>query len=249
MKIMINKIPRALISGILLTMVILFSSATMRSCEEIGNFPMPLSETEIIQGLKEALLVGAEKTIIKTNQTNGFYGNDLIKIPWPEEAAGAYNYINKNLPALSPVLDEVVLKMNRGAEAASEKAKPIFLEAIKNMSFEDARNILRGNNNAATKYLHDKTYAALHTAFKPDIHAALQSVGAASTWTSITSTYNPIARMLPGINPINTDLSDYTTTQALDGLFLLIEQEELKIRTDPAARVNEILKKVFGSTY
>jgi hypothetical protein len=249
MKIKFNKIPRTIMSAIILTMGILFSSATMRSCEEISNFPMPLTEAEIIQGLKEALIVGAENTVLKTNQTNGFFGNDLVKIPWPEEAAGAYNYINRNLPALSPVLDEVVLKMNRGAETASEKAKPIFLEAIKEMSFEDARNILRGENNAATKYLHDKTYAALHTAFKPDIHAALQSVGAASTWASVTSTYNPIARMLPGINPINTDLSDYTTTQALDGLFLLIEQEELKIRTDPAARVNDILKRVFGSTY
>jgi hypothetical protein len=249
MKIKIFKIPRVIISGVLLTMVILFSSATMRSCDEVVNLRVPLTEADIVQGLKEALKVGASNTVVKTNQTNGFYGNDLIKIPWPQEAAGAYNYINNNLPALKPMLDEVVLKMNRGAEKASEKAKPIFLDAIMNMSFDDARKILRGNNNAATEYLHAKTYASLHAAFKPDIHAALQSVGAASAWTSITTSYNPVARVMPGINPINTDLSDYTTTQALNRLFLLIEQEELKIRTDPAARVNDILKKVFGSAY
>jgi len=215
--------------------------------DDLGRPAPALTEADIIQGLKEALKVGAANSVSKTNQADGYFGNPMIKIPWPQEAAGAYNYINNNLPVVRPLLDEVVLKMNRGAEKASEKAKPIFIDAIVSMSIEDARNILRGERNAATRFLHQKTYTALHAAFKPDIHEALESVGAATAWNTITTAYNPITRFNSSLNPINTDLSDYTTTKALDGLFLLIEQEEDKIRTDPVARVSEILRKVFGS--
>jgi hypothetical protein len=215
--------------------------------DDLGRPTPTLTEADIIQGLKEALKVGAGNSVSKTNQADGYFGNPQIKIPWPQEAAGAYNYINNNLPVVRPLLDEVVLKMNRGAEKASEKAKPIFIDAIVSMSIEDARNILRGERNAATRFLHQKTYASLHAAFKPDIHEALESVGAATAWSAITTAYNPVTRFNRNLHPINTDLSDYTTTKALDGLFLLIEQEEDKIRTDPVARVNEILRKVFGS--
>lgn len=216
------------------------------SCDEEGNLVLPLSEAEIVEGLKEALKVGANNSVVQTNQTNGYFGNPQLKIPWPEEAAGAYNFINNNMPLLRPLLDDVVLRMNRGAEQASEKAKPIFVDAITTMSIQDARNILNGDDNAATVYLHSRTYTSLHTAFKPDIHSALEAVGAASLWQQIANSYNPIASITPGINPINTDLADYTTTRALDGLFFLIEEEELKIRTDPLARISEILKRVFG---
>jgi hypothetical protein len=208
---------------------------------------LPLSETEIIKGLKEALYVGAKTSVSITNQVDGYYGNPQIKIPWPTEAQGAYNFISNNLEVVQPLLDEVVLKMNRGAEEASARAQPIFLNAIMEMSIIDARNILNGEKNAATQYLFEKTYSDLHAAFKPEIYNSLESVGAATVWTNITSYYNPIARFTPGINPINTDLADYTTTEALNGLFLLIEEEEMKIRTDPAARVNDILRRVFGS--
>ncbi len=230
-----------------LTILFFTASLGLKSCDEHGNLILPLTEAEIIQGLKEALKVGTDNTVTQTNQLNGYFGNPLIKIPWPEEAAGAYNYINNNLTVLRPILDEVVLLMNRGAEEASAKAKPIFIDAIMNMTIQDARNILNGNDNAATQYLHDRTYHSLRNAFRPDIHAALESVGAASAWSSITSVYNPIATITPGINPINTDLADYTTAKALDGLFLLIEAEEKKIRTDPAARINDILRRVFGT--
>lgn len=222
-----------------------FIRYTAQNLEE--NLVLPLSEAEIINGLKEALNVGAENSVNLTNQLDGYYGNPQIKIPWPAEAQGAYNFISNNLAVVQPLLDEVVLKMNRGAEDASAKAKPIFLNAIREMSILDARNILYGKDNAATQYLFEKTYNDLHVAFKPEIYNALQSVGAASTWSNITSYYNPIATFTPGINPINTDLADYTTTEALNGLFLLIEEEEMKIRTDPGARVNDILKRVFSS--
>ena len=230
-------------------LVILFFAASfgLKSCDEHGNLILPLTEGEIIEGLKEALKVGTDNSVAKTNQVNGYYENPLIKIPWPEEAAGAYNFINNNLPSLRPLLDEVVLLMNRGAEEASAKAKPIFIEAILSMTIQDARNILNGADNAATMYLHDRTYNSLHNAFKPDIHDALETVGAATTWNSIALVYNPVANITPGINPITTDLAHYTTTRALDGLFLLLEEEEKKIRTDPQARINEILKRVFGT--
>lgn len=228
-------------------LLIFMMSITLPSCDEEGNFVFPLTEAEIIQGLKEALKVGTDNSVALTNRHDGYYGNSLIKIPWPAEAAGAYNYINSNLPSLRPLLDEVVLKMNRGAEVASAKAKPIFIDAVMAMTIDDARGILNGTDNAATMYLHEKTYLSLHTAFKPDIFDALESVGAATAWNSITSVYNPIAQVMPGIQPINTDLAEYTTTKALDGLFLLLAEEELKIRTDPAARINDILERVFGS--
>ncbi len=229
------------------TTIISVSVLSLTSCDEEGNFELPLTETEIIQGLKEALKVGTDNSVAITNRTGGYYDNELIKIPWPEEASGAYNFIDSNIPELRPVLDEVVLKMNRGAEEASAKAKPIFIDAVMAMTIEDAREILNGADNAATMYLHEKTYESLHAAFKPDIHDALESVGAATAWSNITNTYNPIAQWTPGIDPINTDLADYTTTQALDGLFLLLAEEELKIRTDPLARINDILERVFGT--
>jgi hypothetical protein len=243
-------------SGLTLTAVIIVATIFIKSCASLENIQLPplpggtsapLTEAEIIRGLKEALRVGAEQAVAQTNKTDGFFKNDLIRIPWPQDAIGAYNYINNNVPGMRPVLDEVVLKMNRGAEQASEKAKPIFLDVIMNMSIQDARNILMGEKNAATQFLRERTYQSLHTAFKPDIHKALESVGAATAWSSVTTYYNPVARVMPSLQPINTDLSDHTTTQALNGLFLIIEQEELKIRTDPVARVNDILRRVFGS--
>ncbi len=247
MKTLVGNPLKSIFTSSVIVIMFITASLSLQSCAELKNLNLPLTEGEIIEGLKEALFLGAENSVFQTNQTNGFYNNSLIKIPWPEEAAGAYNYIDNNLSVIRPLLDEVVLKMNRGAETASEKAKPIFIEAIKTMSIQDARGILQGADNAATEYLYEKTYASLHAAFKPDIHQALESVGAASAWTNITTYYNPVATFTSGISPINTDLSDYTTTKALEGLFLLIEQEELKIRNNPGARVNDILEKVFGS--
>ncbi|MFW5761652.1 MAG: DUF4197 domain-containing protein [Cyclobacteriaceae bacterium] len=232
----------------LIIFITLFATPMLfTSCDELlSSLEVELTEAEIAEGLKEALIVGANESVSQTNQTDGYYSNPLIMIPWPSEAQGAYDFIDNNLPVIKPLLNEVVLLMNRGAENASEKATPIFVDAIMAMTIADARNILFGDDNAATQYLYEKTYASLHTAFKPDIYESLETVGAATAWNSITSYYNPLATFTPGINPINTDLADYTTTMALDGLFLLIEEEELKIRTDPVARINDVLKKVFG---
>lgn len=216
-----------------------------QGCEELQNLTN-LSEQEVADGLKEALKVGTQNSVSMTHTLDGYYGNPAIRIPFPPEAQNAYNYISSSMPSLKPLLTESVLLMNRAAENASDKAGPIFLSAITSLTIMDAWNILKGQQNAATVYLQNATYSALYTSFKPDIHAALSSVGATTTWNTITSGYNTVAAFSPSLNAINTDLSDYTTNRALTGLFYLIEQEELKIRTDPQARVNDLLKRVFA---
>jgi hypothetical protein len=220
-----------------------FFCLSISSCEEIARRPM--SEAEVARGLKEALAVGTENSVSLARQANGFFNHPVIKIPFPPEAMGAYNYMN-NSSVLRPLLNEFVLRLNRAAEDASVKAKPIFLDAITGMTVQDAWGILRGEQNAATTYLHRRTYEQLYEAFKPDVLNSLNSVGAATAWQELTTAYNAIARLNPSLNVVTTDLADYTTTRALDGLFFLVEQEEAKIRTDPAARVTDLLRRVFA---
>ena len=223
---------------------------SFQSCDEDGNLMLPtlaLTEAEIAQGLREALKVGTNNSVEETYKHNGYFGNPDIKIPWPQDAMGAYNYINANMSLLRPLLDEVVLLMNRGAEMASEKAKPIFIDAITSITIQDAWEILKGPDDAAAMYLYSRTFNSLHEAFKPDIYNALQTVGAANLWTQIASGYNPIATLSPNLNTLDPDLADYATRKALDGLFFLIAEEEYKIRTDPIARINDILRRVFGT--
>jgi hypothetical protein len=220
------------------------------SCDEDGNLilpPLGLTEAEVAQGLREALKVGTNNSVEETNKHDGYFGNPDIKIPWPQDAMGAYNYINANMGFIRPLLDEVVLLMNRGAEMASDKAKPIFIDAITSITIHDAWEILNGDNDAATMYLYSRTFSSLHEAFKPDIYDALQTVGAATIWTQISNAYNPIATISPNLNTLDPDLADYATEKALDGLFYLIAEEEYKIRTDPIARINDILRRVFGT--
>jgi hypothetical protein len=213
------------------------------SCEEITNITnnTTLTDAEITQGLKEALRVGTDTSTANAHKTDGYFKNVKIKIPFPPEAQYAETTLRSVLG--NSLVDEFVLKLNRAAEDAADDAKSIFINALTNMTIDDALNILKGSNNAATNYLRLKTFDSLRIIFKPQINGSLSSVGASQAWSSLTSTYNNI----PFVTPINTDLSDYTTTKALDGLFILIADEELKIRTDPVARVTDILKKVFGN--
>lgn len=210
---------------------------TTLSCQEENA----LTDEQIVAGLKEALKVGTENSVNSAHQTDGYFANLAIKILFPEDAA----FVKTALDAigLSAITDELVLKLNRAAEDAADKAKPIFIDAITNMTILDALTILNGNNDAATQYLKANTYEQLKAAFKPDIENSLNSVGAAQAWTTVIDAYNTI----PLHQTVNTDLADYTTGKALDGLFVLVAKEEEKIRTDPAARINEILQQVFGS--
>ncbi|MFN8397740.1 MAG: DUF4197 domain-containing protein [Bacteroidia bacterium] len=217
------------------------SCDTLKSIENSINTPAPLSETEIVNGLKQALEVGTGNAVGILNKTDGYFGDALVKILFPSEAQRAADKLRQL--GMGKLVDDFVMTMNRAAEKAAAEAKPIFVDAVKQMTFTDARNILQGPDNAATEYFKGKTTPALTSKFTPVISNALNSCNATKYWTDITSTYNKI----PLVTKVETDLVKYTTGKALDGLFLKLAGEEKKIRTNPAARVTELLQKVFGS--
>lgn len=222
------------------------SVVSMSSCETIQDF-LPLTDAEIVEGLKEALRVGSDSSVAKGSKVNGYFGNALLKILLPPEAAPILEVITQ-VPGGQALLDEVVLKMNRAAEQAATSAAPILWDAITGITINDGLNILRGNDDAATQYLKGATQAQIVAAFRPFVLDAMNSVGAQSAWATLTSNYNTVAPFL-GKPQVNTDLTDHTTTKATDGLFLMVADEEKKIRTDVNHRVNDILRKVFGSQF
>ena len=200
-----------------------------------------LTESDIANGLKEALTIGAQKAAQQLNQMDGFYKNLEVKIPFPEEATRVATELRKI--GMGKKVDEFELTLNRAAEDAAKEAAPIFVNAIKSMSISDAKNILTGPDTAATGFLRKTTYNSLFSAFSPHISTALANNYATSKWTEITTIYN----RLPLVKKVDTDLVHYTTGKALKGAFILVAKEEEKIRKDPAARVSDLLKKVFGS--
>lgn len=201
----------------------------------------PLTNDEVVRGLKEALSVGTNKSASAASCLDGFYKNPLITIPFPPEAVKVKNTAEDL--GMKPQVDKFVMTLNRAAEEASKEAAPIFLNAIKGMSVGDGFAILKGNDDAATKFLNDKTNADLKLKFKPIVQEAIKKVEVTKHWNPIITKYNKV----PGVQKMNPDLDEYVTLRAMDGLFKLIAQEELKIRKDPAARVSDLLKKVFGS--
>jgi hypothetical protein len=206
-----------------------------------GNPFNNVSNTDATSALREALQVGTKNAAGKLSVQNGYFGNSLIKIPMPPEASK----VEKTMRGMGmgSQVDQAVLAMNRAAEDAATKAVPIFIDAITHMSIQDGLSILRGGNDAATQYLKTKTNAALTIAFTPVIKEALGKVDATKYWSDIFNTYN----QLPMVKKVNPDLIAYVTERALNGLFVTVAQEEAKIRTDPAAQVTDLLKKVFGS--
>lgn len=200
-----------------------------------------LSNDEIIAGLKEALTVGAQNSSGKLSALDGFFANAAIKVLMPAEAKKVETTLRN--AGMGQMVDDAILSMNRAAEEASKSAAPIFIDAIKQMSFQDALGILKGADTAATSYLKGKTISALTSAFKPVIDEALQKTGATKHWKTVFETYNKLPTTF---KKINTDLSGYVTDRALGGLFYQVALEEQQIRKNPAARVNDILKKVFG---
>lgn len=226
------------------------------ACDDTSLLTPALSEAEIVEGLKSALTVGTDTSVTKLNRTDGYYGDVALRIMLPPEANQVVDNINQ-LPGGSALLNEVILKMNRGAEEAAAKAKPIFINAITQMTITDARNILfakdeqgRRIDTAATHFLRRTTYNQLYDAFKPELRASLESVGAVTAWNTLFSNWNTLANSLTGqllnLKPVNPDLDDYATHRALHGLFIKVKEQEKDIRTNPAERVNDILKKVFG---
>ena len=203
----------------------------------------PLSNGEVVSGLKEALRVGTERSVGLASALNGFNGNALIRVPFPEDAIKVRNTL-MDLGLKKPV-EDFELTLNRAAETAAREAVPVFVEAITSMSIADGFAILRGGENAATNYLKEKTTAALLAKFRPVVENATRQVSLTQYWKPVADAYNT-ASLLTGGKAVEPDLDAYVTRKAADGLFVLLANEEKKIRQDPLARTSDLLKRVFA---
>lgn len=199
-----------------------------------------LRNEEVIKGLKEALSLGTNSSSSLAGKMDGYYKNPRLFIPWPEEAMDMKIKLSKI--GFSNKITEFEVSLNRAAEEAAIKAAPIFVDAIKNMSVQDGFAILNGADTAATGYLRKTTYASLKDAFLPVVKEAIKKVNVTGYWNPLMTSYNK----LPGVKKQNPNLDEYVTNKAINGLMILIADEEIKIRKDPAARVTELLKKVFA---
>lgn len=226
--------------------ILIFILLVIGGCAQLKNLGIgsqgsgALTEEKIAQGLKEALRIGSQDAINVVSRTDGFFGNELIKILLPPEVQKVESTLRT--VGLGNYVDEFALSLNRAAEKASGEAFSIFVDAITQMTIGDAINILNGPNDAATQYFKEKTSLKLENMFKPIVNDALNSVGATKTYNDLTSKVQSV----PFVNIEMTDLGSYVTGKALNGLFLMIANEEEKIRTDPAARVTQLLRDVFG---
>jgi hypothetical protein len=226
----------------------LLISLLLTSCETsqqiLNSLPTTVTgqtnTTQIAAALKEALTIGTQNSANRLSAVNGFFANAALKILMPPEAQKVESTL-RNV-GMGSVVDKAVLAMNRGAEEAAKSATPIFVNAIKQMSITDAVGILKGGDFAATNFFKQKTTADLTNAFRPVIAEALKKVDATKYWGDVFSLYNKFSS-----TPVNTDLSSYVTEKAVAGIFLEVGLEEQKIRKDPAARVTDLLKTVFGS--
>lgn len=212
------------------------SQVAQTTVQQYGN-PTSL---EIGNGLKQALELGTSKSSDQLSTVNGFFGNAAVKLLFPPEA----QKVEKTLRSigLGKLADNVILSLNRAAEDAAGKAKPIFVSAIKQMTLQDVTNILLGNQDAATQYFRRVTTAQLSASFKPVVQASLNKVGATKYYGDAAAAYNKV----PFMTKVNPDISDYVTQKAISGLFVEIAQEELNIRQNLSARTTPLLQKVFG---
>lgn len=205
-----------------------------------------LSVAEITSGLKEALVIGATKSALQAATKGGYSDNKRLFIPFPAEAQKVKSTLLQL--GMTKQINDFEQALNRAAEEAAKEAKPIVVDAIKSMTVQDAVGILQGDSTAATEYLRRTTTKGLTNAFKPKVQAATQKVNLTSYWTPITTAYNKVAPFA-GKQSVNTDLDAYVTQKAIDGLFVLIGDEEKNIRKDPKARVTSLLQRVFGNIY
>ncbi|SFP66978.1 DUF4197 domain-containing protein [Parafilimonas terrae] len=225
-----------------------FTAIFLCSCTELqqvaGSLPSSgnnnLSQSQIVAGLKQALTIGTQNSANQLSAVDGFFADAAIKILMPPEAQNVEKTLRQF--GLGSLVDKAVLSLNRAAEDAAKSATPIFTNAIKQMTITDALGILRGGDFAATNYFKGKTTAQLTAAFSPVIEKSLNKVDATKYWSDVFTAYNKFAA-----KKVPTDISAYVTQKAIDGIFYEVGLEEQKIRKDPAARVTELLKTVFGS--
>lgn len=228
--------------GILLLVVLLQLTACSELQQVINQLPNGgiITNDQIAGGLKEALNNGITNQVTKLAVEDGFYKNELTRILLPEELQKVDNTLRKI--GLSKLADEGLKVLNRAAEDAVGEAIPIFVDAIKGMSFTDAKNILLGDKNSATLYLQTATSEVLYQKFNPIIANSFQKVGADKVWSDLITKYNSI----PLVNKVNPDLTDYVTKEALKGVFTMVAVEELDIREKVSSRTSDLLKKVFA---
>jgi hypothetical protein len=200
-----------------------------------------LTQQNMTDGLMEALKTGINIASANASKKDGFFKNQEIFIPFPKEAEKVRTTLESI--GLKPQVDDFIMKLNRAAEKAAEKSAPIFLDALNQMTITDALTILQSKNDAATQYLKSKTTEPLTKTFAPVINDALKETGAVQAWKVLAENYNKV----PFVKKVNPDLGKYTTERAITGIFILVSQEEMKIRKDPAAAANQIINTVFGA--
>lgn len=233
--------------------ILLFTSLSFTSCSELDTIleETGLTNEEVIEGLRAALTVGSDTSVTTLSAVDGYLGDELVKVLLPPEADVIQKNISK-VPGGNLLIENAIKAINRAAEDAAIEAKPIFVNAITGITIEDGFGILNGNNDAATEYLKVNTITDLIGAFEPKISASLNkklvgNVSAESTYSTLVTAYNVASLngiLFPKVEA-NT-LTSHTTDKAMDGLFLKVADEELKIRTIASHRVNDILQKVFG---
>ncbi len=238
------------IALILASSILLFAGCSQkdiqRTLDQVGlnTGGSGLTTSEVSAGLKEALVKGTGYAVDLSSVTDGFNKNTRLRIPFPAEAQKVKDTALKL--GLNSQVERFETTLNRAAEEAVKEAKPIFINAITSMTVEDAFGLLKGGNNAATEYLRRKTGDQLFAKFKPKVSDAVEKVELTKYYSPLASAYNT-ATTFTGGEAVNPDLTAYVTQGAIDGLFTLIADEEQKIRQNPAARVTDLLKKVFGS--
>jgi hypothetical protein len=216
-------------------------SKTIGILNDTMNQDKPLTSSEVNAGLKEALTQGISRGVVQASRTDGYLGNPKLRIPFPEDAKKVENTLRDI--GLGKEVDKFITSLNRGAEEAAKSAKPIFVNAVKGMSINDVFGILKGEQNAATVYLRENTEAQLVAAFSTVVEDALRKVNATKYYGELVDRYNKI----PMVQKLDPDLNSYATQKAIDGLFVLVAEEEARIRENPVARTTELLKRVFGS--
>lgn len=215
---------------------------TVQQTVATPSSPLVFSEAEAAEALREAMRNGIRKGVQQVNVTDGYFKNPQIKIPFPPQAAAVENTLRS--AGMNKLADDVVLSCNRAAEQAADAALPIFADAITKLTIQDAIQLVKSKEvDAATRLLERTTTEPLVSAFRPSVQKALDATYATRYWKQATSYYN----RLPLVKKVNTDLTDFVTRKAVAGLFVLIAKEEAQIRRDPAARVSDLLQRVFGS--
>ena len=243
--------------ALMLTLPAVFLSgcAELNSILQSASKDAPLTITEVTEGLKEALITGSKNAAAILSAVDGYYGDQLVKILLPEEASVIIDNLSR-IPGGEQLVEDVILRINRSAEDAANEVAPIFINSIKQMTINDAFGILNGADNAATQYLINTTRSDLYNLYRPKISQSTEKdiLGGISTkeaWETLTGKWNAFANSavgrIGGFEAVQIELDSYLTNRALDGMFLKVQEEEKKIRTDISARITPLLERVFGS--